>query len=151
MALEDVNSGTEYYWYNSASGNMSDYSSTTSKNFGAGKTNTTNMIAKWNNSSYGSQNSRDMWGVIQSQVNEGWFVPSRKEWAAFAGSLEKRNTTYELNDVYWSSSQNNTNNAWNANFNNGYMNNNNVNNNNYVRLSASFIILYTIKIEKFKN
>ena len=36
---------------------------------------------------------------------------------------------------------NNTNNAYNANFNNGYINNNNVNNNNYVRLSVSFIIL----------
>ena len=46
-----------------------------------------------------------------------------------------------LSNYYWSSSQNNTNNAYNANFNNGYINNNNVNNNNYVRLSASFIIL----------
>ncbi|MCF0126637.1 MAG: hypothetical protein HUJ68_12970 [Clostridia bacterium] len=46
-----------------------------------------------------------------------------------------------LSDWYWSSSQNNTNNAYNANFNNGYMNNNNVNNNNCVRLSASFIIV----------
>ena len=46
-----------------------------------------------------------------------------------------------LSDWYWSSSQNNTNNAYNTNFNNGYMNNNNVNNNNSARLSASFIIL----------
>ena len=46
-----------------------------------------------------------------------------------------------MRDYYWSSSQNNTNNAYNANFNNGYINNNNVNNTNYVRLSASFIIL----------
>ena len=37
--------------------------------------------------------------------------------------------------------QNSANNAWNANFNNGYMNNNNVNNNNYVRLATSYIIL----------
>ena len=46
-----------------------------------------------------------------------------------------------LSNYYWSSSQNSANNAWYANFNNGYMNNNNVNNNNYVRLSASFIII----------
>ena len=35
---------------------------------------------------------------------------------------------------------NNTNNAWNANFNNGNMNNNNVNNAGPVRLAASFVI-----------
>ena len=36
---------------------------------------------------------------------------------------------------YWSSTTNanNTNNAWNVNFNNGNVNNNNKNNNNYVR------------------
>jgi len=38
--------------------------------------------------------------------------------------------------LYWSSSPNanNSNNAWNVNFNNGNVNNNNKNNSNYVRL-----------------
>ena len=38
--------------------------------------------------------------------------------------------------LYWSSSAyaNNTNNAWNVNFNNGHVNNNNKNNDNHVRL-----------------
>ena len=36
-------------------------------------------------------------------------------------------------DNYWSSSENNANNAWNQNFNNGNQNNNNKNNTNYVR------------------
>ena len=58
---------------------------------------------------------------------------------------------YAVSDWYWSSAQNNTNNAYNANFNNGYMNNNNVNNNNYVRLAASFIILKILKIKSLSN
>ena len=37
------------------------------------------------------------------------------------------------NNNYWSSSENNENNAYNLNTNNGNMNNNNKNNNNYVR------------------
>jgi RNA-directed DNA polymerase len=44
------------------------------------------------------------------------------------------------NDNYWSSSENenNTNNAWNQNFNNGNQNNNNKDNNNYVRCVRDF-------------
>lgn len=38
---------------------------------------------------------------------------------------------------YWSSTENNSNNAWNLNFNNGSWNNNNKNNNNYVRCVRS--------------
>lgn len=38
---------------------------------------------------------------------------------------------------YWSSTENNTTNAWNFNFNNGYINNNNKTNNNYVRCVRS--------------
>jgi len=39
---------------------------------------------------------------------------------------------------YWSSSENNTNNAWNQNFNSGNQNNNNKNNTNYVRAVRDF-------------
>lgn len=39
---------------------------------------------------------------------------------------------------YWSSSENNANNAWNQNFNNGNQNNNNKNNNNRVRAVRGF-------------
>lgn len=38
---------------------------------------------------------------------------------------------------YWSSSPNDDNNAWNANFNNGNVNDNNVNNDNNVRCVRS--------------
>jgi hypothetical protein len=39
---------------------------------------------------------------------------------------------------YWSSTENDTNNAWNQNFNNGNQNNNNKNNTNYVRPVRGF-------------
>ncbi len=42
------------------------------------------------------------------------------------------------NNNYWSSSENNANNAWKQNFNNGNQNNNNQNNTNYVRAVGGF-------------
>jgi len=41
-------------------------------------------------------------------------------------------------DNYWSSSENDDNNAWNQNFNNGNQNNDNKNNTNYVRPVRGF-------------
>ena len=145
MALKDVNPGTQYYWYCNAYGNMGDYSSATSQNFGTGKINTTNMIAKWNRNEYGAQNSTDMWGVIQSQANQGWFVPSRAEWAAFAdivteklGVTTSNYSNYGLKDYYWSSSQYGINNVYDVYFINGFMNFVNVTNRRYVRLCTTF-------------
>ena len=143
MALEDVGT-TTYYWYYNAYENMNDYSSTTSRNFGTGKTNTENMIAKWNGSKYGSQNSRDMWGVIQGEINKNdkatWFVPSTKEWVAFAGSLgiTSNYSTYGLSDLYWSSSLFYSGSAYRAYFNYSGIGNSNVNLATYVRLCATF-------------
>ncbi len=42
------------------------------------------------------------------------------------------------NNNYWSSTENDNNNAWNQNFNNGNQNNNNKNNTNYVRAIRGF-------------
>lgn len=85
MALEDIDSKMMYTWYASGFRNeMPDYSSATSPNFGSGKANTTTMINKWNNQAYGEQFDYDVWGKI---TNNSWFVPSRAEWAAFAGNL----------------------------------------------------------------
>ena len=96
MALTDIDgkrNGTEYDWYNAAySTKISDWLTITSTEFGTGKTNTATMIAKWNAKAYGAQDTcsshKDMWGQIQEQVSKGWFVPSRAEWAAFAGKFE---------------------------------------------------------------
>lgn len=86
MALNDIDSSM-HYWYYNAYGKIYDYSTITSVDFGAGKQNTQNMIDEWNNSSYGAQNSNDIWGLIQNEVNNGWFVPSRGELAAFIVEL----------------------------------------------------------------
>lgn len=147
MALTDVNQGKTYCWYQAAyySG-MSDYETYTSTDFGKGKENTQKMITKWNASGYGNQNGNksydDMWGVIQTEVEKGWFVPSKDEWSAFAGELGITKSNYDEfglgRSYYWSSSQSNTDKAWYAIFNNGYMLPNELNWNCCVRLSSTF-------------
>ena len=98
------------------------------------------MIEKWNNGEYGEQNANDMWGLIQNEVEKGWFVPSRGEWSAFAEELgiTTNYSSFGLSRWYWSSSQSNTNNAYNANFNAGYVGYFTVNFGTYVRLSTTF-------------
>ena len=145
MALEDFNTGTSYCWYDAARGNMDDYATATSLDFGTGKANTEAMIAKWNSSAYGAQNDNgtylDMWGAIQDKVAEGWFVPSRGEWGAFGDNLGITTDNYlncGLSDWCWSSSQYNSDGAWYALFTTGYMRGSYVNNRYYVLLSATF-------------
>ena len=148
MALTDIDgkqNGTFYSWYNAAYGNMSDYATATSGDFGTGKANTNAMIAKWDAKAYGEQDQstdyRDMWGQIKSQVANGWFVPSRAEWSAFAEELgipEENYANKGLSDAYWSSSQGNASGAWNAQFILGCMLNGIVNTCSSVRLSATF-------------
>ena len=147
MALTDIDgkqNGT-YYWYNAAYGNMSDYATATSGDFGTGKANTNAMIAKWDAKAYGEQDKsadyKDMWGQIKSQVAKGWFVPSRAEWSAFAEELGITKENYAnkgLSIYYWSSSQRSKYVAWDAYFISGYMSSFNVNVGNFVRLSATF-------------
>lgn len=140
MSLTDFDSST-HYWYYSANGKMSDYSSYTSTAFGKGKENTTKMITKWNASGYGTQDSNDMWKLIQTKVNAGWFVPSKDEWSAFGKTLgitKDNHSTYNLKDYYWSSSQFNSSNAWFARFNYGYMYYTTVFITSCVRLAATF-------------
>ncbi|PST41044.1 hypothetical protein C7U55_05220 [Faecalibacillus faecis] len=143
MSLNNL-SGT-YDWYNAAKGNMNDYTTTTSQEFGKGKDNTTTMISKWDSKAYGEQNTcadhKDIWGQIKTQANNGWFVPSRQEWAAFAGQLGIAKSNYSskgLSGWYWSSSQYNPNVAYNIDLYNGYVSNDHVNGINYVRLATTF-------------
>lgn len=143
MSLSNL-SGT-YDWYNAAKGNMNDYASTTSQEFGKGKDNTATMINKWEAKAYGEQNAcadhKDIWGQIKSQADNGWFVPSRQEWAAFAYNLKINPINYSskgLSDWYWSSSQSTANRAYNVLLSSGYVDNIYVNRNYYVRLAATF-------------
>ena len=47
-----------------------------------------------------------MWGQIQTEAENGWFVPSRAEWSAFVGELGIiTRENYNLRMDYWSSSQ----------------------------------------------
>ena len=49
-----------YDWYNAARGNMNDYATATSPDFGKGKDNTATMISKWEAKAYGEQNTKDI-------------------------------------------------------------------------------------------
>ena len=152
MALKDITkNGPLYDWYNAAfSKGMSDYVATTSGDFGKGKSNTTTMISKWNATAYGAQNNcsdhKDMWGQIQEEVKNGWFVPSKAEWSAFGGELgitrdsssEKYYGNFGLSSYYWSSTQYGTDLAWSELFGNGYVGFYYVSTSHYVRLSATF-------------
>ena len=141
MALSDIDSN-DYTWYtNASSSGISEYNTITSESFGSGKTNTATMIAKWNSNAYGNQADTDMWKVIQTQVNKGWFVPSKEEWSAFAKNLSIDSTNYanyKLLDCYWSSSLDGKNQAWRALFDHGYMYSTTINYDHCVRLSATF-------------
>ena len=157
MALEDINPGTIYCWYEAAHGAMSDYAETTSQDFETGKTNTETMLTKWNAEDYGPKNDNstyeDMWGVVEEEINKKkensdkatWFIASRAEWAAFGdmvteklGVTTSNYDTYGLSRWYWSSSQNSTGYAYLALFDRGSMSYGTVNGSDYVRLCATF-------------
>ena len=141
MALSDIDAN-KYTWYAYAYSNgISDYNTITSESFGSGKTNTATMIAKWNSSAYGDQVDTDMWKAIQTQVNKGWFVPSKEEWSAFGSNLGIDNTNYvnhNLSVYCWSSSLTDETNAWRATFSHGAMDGDGFTIGTYVRLSATF-------------
>lgn len=124
MGLENItqNKNTNkitggFTWYDRAYRAISDYSTVTSTAFGTGKTNTHNMITKWNDSYYGAQdgsasNYLDLWGVIQDKVygneekkleNVKWFVPSKDEWCAFGACLKSIGMS-SMGGRFWSSS-----------------------------------------------
>ena len=149
MALEDVNPGTYYCWYDAAYGKLDNRVATSDNDFGAGKANTADVMAKWKAETWGAQNDNgtydDMWGAIEEQVNNGWFVPSKSEWSAFGdmavtelGLTTGNYSSYGLSDWYWSSSQSDANFAYGARFYGGYINYNYVNGSLCVRLSATF-------------
>ena len=152
LSLADYD-GNVHYWYNEAYGKMSDYSTFTSKDFGKGKKNTEKMIErmknhsdrKYNGVDYGEATTgtnADIWNIIK----DGWFVPSKAEWAAFASYLNTSKTStdtnyyvnYGLKSFYWSSSQCSDSGAWHVDFDGGYMITSTVSGINCLRLCATF-------------
>ena len=150
MALTDIDgkqNGTYYDWYNAAYGkatNILSGVSTSANDFGSGKSNTKTVMTAWNNKTYtqdACSSHKDIWGQIQTQVNNGWFVPSKAEWAAFGSAFSITSSNYSsfgLSFYYWSSSLNSAYNAYNAHFNFGCIGINNVNYDYYVRLAVTF-------------
>ena len=150
MALSDIDgkqNGTQYDWYNAAYGyatNILDAVGSSANDFGSGKSNTNTVMTAWNSGTYtqdACSSHKDIWGQIQTQVNNGWFVPSKSEWAAFgsAFSITSSNySSYGLSDYYWSSSLRSANHAYGAHFNFGYVNHDRVNYGYYVRLAVTF-------------
>ena len=151
MALEDVNPGTRYCWYDAAYGLLDKTVATNYNDFGQGRANSEYVMAKWDDASlpWGAHDDNgtylDLWGVIKDKYEEGWFVPSKAEWSAFGDYLYKNcgltksnYSTYGLSVYYWSSSQRNTSYAYFASFHNGYISIFLVNSSYYVRLSATF-------------
>ena len=149
--------GNGHYWYKEAYGKMSDYSTFTSKDFGEGKENTEKMIDRMKNHSdtskysvnYGEATTgtnADIWNIIEDKVKEGWFVPSKAEWSAFASYLNTSKTStdtnyyvnYGLSNWSWSSSQYSGNSAWGVYFGNGFVGSNYVNSAGSLRLCATF-------------
>ena len=141
MALEDIDADTHTWYKNAYTSGISAYNTITSESFGSGKTNTDTMIEKWNSSAYGDQVDTDMWKAIQTQVNKGWFVPSKEEWSAFANNLSIDKTNYvnhSLSDYCWSSSLEGKDGAWYADFLDGYVSLDDINGIHFVRMSATF-------------
>lgn len=116
-----------YCWYDAAyDSGISDYSTVTSKEFGTGRKNTETMIKKWNSAEYGEKNANraylDVWAEIQEAVNDGWFIPSEKEWAVFGKNLDITKDNFSskrLSPLCWTSSLISTNKVVLIDFDNG--------------------------------
>lgn len=72
-------------------------------------------------------------GTVKKTVKQN----KRRVLFAYKNTFMKRCGGFAANN-YWSSSENNANNAWKQNFNNGNQNNDNKNNTNYVRAVRDF-------------
>ena len=156
MALDDIDSSTHYWWQNAYGHLDSTYNISTSANDFAvageeptGLVNTRRMMECYANEEINGttveQGTNDMWGLIQNEYEDGWFVPSKSEWSAFGGEvLELNNITSSNFDNHglsywcWSSSQSRASRAYYARFNLGHMNYDFVSGNYYVRLATTF-------------
>ena len=126
MALTDVGSST-YEWSKDTITRT-----VTETEFGTGKANTAAVI---------EESRAELWELIGTQVEQGWFVPSKEEWSAFAEELGIDDSNYSnfgLNDWYWSSSQSDMSRVWRANFDYGYFDEHSALRNLYARLSVTF-------------
>ena len=152
-----------YYWYKDAYNHMNPQ--ITEAGFGKGKQNTRKMIAKWKAAGTSEgyvdspQNNQDIWKHIDGKYQEGWYIPSREEWAAFGDYFSSKeenkltsdyesgsyvynsgnyNSLYGLSGMYWSSSQTNTGISYTADNGFGQIGTFTVTNSFNVRLGTTF-------------
>ncbi len=108
IKTEDEADGfSAFAWYTNAYENAD--ASVTSTDFGTGKTNTAAMMnTYYGHTDWGTESDDDVWKNIESEVNNGWFVPSKDEWSAFAKAFNltgaNHSTEFGLYAFYWSSS-----------------------------------------------
>ena len=148
MALEDINPGTSYCWYDAADEKLDKLVGTSENDFGQGRENTEYVNEKWNDPSlpWGAHNDNlshdDMWEVIQEEIADGWFVPSKSEWSAFGAAFGVESNNYSstsgLSTDYWSSSQLDMNRTYDAPFFYGTIRPGSVFSDSYVRLANTF-------------
>ena len=117
MALDDFDSNY-HYWYKN--GSLSDIeledSFAKEGEEARGRANTLKILKLWNEeyNKYGTKDDNDIWSVIQkskdeekkSELDKGWFVPNKSEWAVFGATfLNSSNySSFNLDYSYWSSS-----------------------------------------------
>ena len=144
MALQDAIPYNRE-WYDSAGySKIHDYDTLTHKWFGAGYSNTVTMMKKWTNEEFGIKNGGiqgDVWREIQEDVKNGWFIPSKDEWAIIAANLKISSTNYEskgLKTSYWSSSIFDTYRVYTINFWFTYINNDGFFDDHAIRLITTY-------------
>ena len=105
MALTQKGS---YRWWTAAYGHTTAIISATDEganDFGSGRSKTNSIMNAWNNNKY-SHSSADIWGNIQTEYANGWFVASKSELSAFShafGITSSNYTSFGSPDS-WSSS-----------------------------------------------
>ena len=142
MALSNIEVGeyNSFYWYKNASGLTADKTETLG-DFGTGKSNTQKMMTKYKNEELGIKDDEDVWNNIATQVQEGWFVPSRAEWGAFADLLEISKTNMPkgiYNKNFWTSSYSSSGCIYWIHFYYCTIGHNGPNHKAYIRLSTTF-------------
>lgn len=157
MALEDLDSDSHTWWYGTTALDSNYDSSYSTRDFGKGKENTGRLIDEWSENTDETKDdgsSTVLWGLdsLIKKYKEGWFVPSKDEWAAFAGNLDISTDADELTSLglyntelykygtYWSSSQYvaTSTSAWNIYLNYGYLGTLPIANVQSVRLSTTY-------------
>lgn len=109
ISLEDFNSGTSYCYFAGTNKFFTDVIPG-GEDFGKGEKNTQEMMNLWKSKKEYQNNGNwdDIFGAMQTEYDNGWFIPSKSEFAALSNELNVTNSTYKVLGLYygyWSSSR----------------------------------------------